>query len=218
MLQFIQTTLDHIVVVAEHLEEGVEFCEKSFGDTLTRGGEHVRVGTHNYLLNLDGGIYLEVIAINPAAGATDCPRWFGMDWQEQRRRAAKGPFLATFVARTNQIGSAVTNLPSLGPVRHMQRGSLKWQITIRDDGGLVENGTVPTIIHWPEGVHPTQVMPRSNCRLIRLDAFHPQPAQLRGAWTRIGLEENASLAIRQGEGDPSLVAHLATPNGTVVLR
>lgn len=217
-MRAIASTLDHIVIVASILEEGVDFCEEMLGVKLEKGGEHVRVGTHNYLLNLDGGVYLEVIAVDPKAGATDCPRWFGMDWPDQRKRAAEGPFLATFVARTNDIFRAVAVLPQLGPVRDMQRGALEWQITIRDDGALVEGGTLPTVIQWPDGVHPTQKIPESGCSLVRLEAFHPQPSLLRKAWASIGLAEDDRLCI-SGTAVPSpcLVAHVATPHGIVAL-
>jgi len=218
-MQRIESRLDHIVIVASKLEAGVDFCEKVLGVRLVKGGEHVRVGTHNYLLNLDDGVYLEVIAVNPQAGTTDCPRWFGMDHLDQRERALAGPYLATFVAGTTDIFSAVSALPELGPVRDMQRGSLSWQITIRDDGALLEGGTVPTVIQWPGGTHPTRTMQASGCRLERLEAYHPHPEQLRAAWSQIGLKEDGRLCIRQADGqEPYLVARLATPNGLVELR
>ncbi|WP_420474204.1 VOC family protein [Noviherbaspirillum sp. ST9] len=215
----IASTLDHIVIVASALEEGVDFCEKKLGVKLAPGGEHIRVGTHNALLNLGSGVYMEVIAVNPKAAATDCPRWFGMDWPEQRKRAAGGPYLATFVARTNDISHAVTELSQLGPVRDMQRGALEWRITIRDDGALVEGGTLPTVIQWPDGAHPTQKMPASGCSLVRLDVFHPQPTHLREAWRRIGLAEDERLRIASAASSPpGLVAHVATPAGIVTLN
>lgn len=214
----VESRLDHIVIVAATLEEGVDFCEKSLSTKLMKGGDHVRVGTHNYLLNLGNSIYLEVIAVNPRAGAIDCPRWFGMDWPEQRERAAKGPYLATFVVGTNDIVGAAENLPEIGTARDMQRGALEWQITIRDDGGLVDGGTVPPVIQWPPGVHPTQNMPASHCRLDRLEAFHPNPERLRAAWDRIGLRECGHLAIRQSDtAEAFLSARLLTPFGLVEL-
>ena len=207
--------LDHIVVVAAVLEEGVAFCEKTLGVKMIKGGEHARVETHNYLLNLDESIYLEVIAINPAARTVDWPRWFGMDLPEARRRAEKGPYLATFVARTTDIVAAAKALPSLGPVRDMQRGDFQWQITIPDDGGMVEGGTVPTMIQWPAGVHPTWNMPLSGCRLERLEIAHPDTAHLRTLWSTIGLQPRRKLTIRDAEYDeaPRISAVFATPNG-----
>jgi hypothetical protein len=209
------STLDHLVIVAATLEQGVAFCENFLGVRLLKGGEHVRTGTHNYLLNLGDGVYLEVIAINPAATALTCPRWFGMDHEAQRQRAKEGPYLATFAVSTNDIACAFDALPELGPVRDMQRGMLRWQITIPDDGGLVEGGAIPTVIQWPQGVHPTRSMPDMGCRLAKLEVYHPQPALLKAAWARIGLQTSERLFISQAEHSevPRLVAHIATPNG-----
>lgn len=209
------SSLDHLVIVAATLEQGVASCEKLLGVRLLKGGDHVRTGTHNYLLNLGDGIYLEVIAINPAATALTCPRWFGMDHEAQRQRAKAGPYLATFAVGTNDIARAISALPELGPVRDMERATLRWKITIPDDGGLVEGGTVPTVIQWPQNVHPTQTMPDMGCRLERLEVYHPQPALLTAAWTRIGLQAGERLAIFEAEknGAPRLVAHIATPLG-----
>ena len=209
------STLDHLVVVAATLEQGIASCEQLFGVPMLEGGEHVRTGTHNYLLNLGDGVYFEVIAINPAATALTCPRWFGMDHESQRQRAKQGAYLATFAVSTNNIARAVDAAPELGPVRDMQRGSLSWQITIPDDGGLVEGGTVPTVIQWPQDVHPTRSMPDMGCRLSRIEVYHPQPAVLKTAWERIGLQADERLVIRQSRSDdaPRLVAHIATPNG-----
>lgn len=218
-MSVLETRLDHLVIVTAVLEEGIDFCERMFGTRLLKGGEHVRVGTHNCLLKLGEGTYLEVIAINPAANAVDCRRWFGMDCPEQRMRAAAGPYLATFVARTNDISHAVEMFPQLGPVRDMQRGVLEWKITIPDDGALVEGGAVPTVIQWPDGIHPTQNMPESDCHLAQLDVFHPEPDRLRSIWARIGLHESEKLTVHLANGDsPYLVASLVTPRGIVELR
>lgn len=215
----IETRLDHIVIVTSRLEEGVDFCEKTLGVRLVKGGEHVRVGTHNYLLNVGRGVYLEVIAVNPDSGPLDCPRWFGMDVPVQRQRAAAGPYLATFVARTSDISQVAKAMPELGPVRDMRRGALEWKITIPDDGALIEGGALPTLIEWPQDVHPTQKLPESECRLDRLDVFHPQPERLRSAWSRIGLREDEHLFIQDaGSGTPHLVVRLRTPKGIVELR
>ena len=63
--------LDHLVVMANTLDEGVAWCEATLGVTPGPGGEHPLMGTHNRLLRIDSDAfsraYLELIAINSKA-------------------------------------------------------------------------------------------------------------------------------------------------------
>ena len=212
----ISTTLDHLVLVAADLEQGAARCEEMLGVRPQPGGEHVKMGTHNLLLRLSEGVYLEVIAVNPHAGEIGRKRWFGMDLPAMRSRVERQPFLATFVARTNDIDACVTAMPILGEVAEMQRGTLEWRITIPDDGALVDEGATPVVIQWPDGVHPTGKLADLGCRLQRLEILHPTPAVLEEKWRRIGLYADEALAIRRAD-EISMVAHIATPTGVRVL-
>jgi hypothetical protein len=60
------------------------------------------MGTHNRVMGLYGGLYLEVIAIDPSAAAPDRPRWFGLDGDLMRQRLRDGPFLAHWAARVER--------------------------------------------------------------------------------------------------------------------
>ena len=71
--------LDHLAVAARDLDEGRAVVEAALGVTLQRGGRHARFGTHNLLLGLEDGLYLEVIAIDPDAPGPDEARWFDLD-------------------------------------------------------------------------------------------------------------------------------------------
>jgi hypothetical protein len=208
------TTLDHIVIAAESLPQGLDYCETMFGIRPPMGGEHTRMGTHNHLLNLGNGVYLEVIAINPDANAPARPRWFGLDSPGQRMRLAKGAYLSTFVARTRHIASVAGMLPEIGAVQDMTRGALQWQITIPADGLPVENGTLPTLIEWPEGVEPTRFMPDLGYRFERLEVYHPEPAKLRLLWDRIMLDDSRlSIHACDPAQAPYLIAYIDTPGG-----
>ncbi|MFM8901417.1 MAG: VOC family protein [Burkholderiales bacterium] len=77
------TTLDHLVIAASSLAQGVQWCEVTLCITPGPGGSHVKMGTHNRLFSIAGphspGVYAEIIAIDPAASAPQRRRWFGLD-------------------------------------------------------------------------------------------------------------------------------------------
>ncbi|MEO7742546.1 MAG: VOC family protein [Usitatibacter sp.] len=47
--------LDHLVIAAATLEEGVRYVEAQLGVTMGPGGKHATMGTHNRLLSLGRG-------------------------------------------------------------------------------------------------------------------------------------------------------------------
>lgn len=210
--------LDHLVLVAPTLAEGVAYCEAMLGVRPPVGGEHAAMGTHNHLLKLGAGTYLEVIAINPVARAPARARWFGMD-AANATHPARTCRLATFVVRSSDVAAAVDALPMLGPVCPMQRGALQWKITIPDDGNLLDGGTMPSVIEWPAGVDPAGVMPDQGCRLARLEVFHPAPDRLAGMWAQVGLHPDERLNIKAIAATvrPYLVAYVETPTGMKIL-
>ena len=70
--------LDHIVVASLTLEEGVAHVERRLGVIVPPGGEHPSMGTHNHVMRLGDGIYLEIISPNPKVHPKR-PRRFGLD-------------------------------------------------------------------------------------------------------------------------------------------
>lgn len=214
--------LDHLVLVAASLDEGARYCHDLLGVWPSGGGEHAGMGTHNRLLYLGPGLYLEIIAINPAASKPDRPRWFGMPDCLRDSQTAESPTLKSFAVRTENIDAACRKMPRLGAVESMQRGELHWKITLTEDGSLQEGGCLPTVIQWPPAVHPTAAMPDTDCRLIALEVHHPDPAWLAAQWHRLGLEADSALqlcAVTQAEDMPRsrLVARIATPTGMKIL-
>lgn len=219
--------IDHLVVAAASLEEGVGWCETTLGLTPGPGGEHALFGTHNRLLKLQGDAmlpaYLEIIAINPQAQPTraaDLRRWFDLDDPALRQRLQRhGPQLVHWVARVPAIGPAVAALQALdidrGPVLQASRptpqGLLQWRISVRDDGQRLFDGALPTLIEWGEN-HPALTMPDSGLTLTAFEVSHPQPGELRQALQAIGL-----AGVPVSDEPPTLVAQLQTPKGRVTL-
>jgi hypothetical protein len=206
--------IDHIVVTAPSLDAGTEYVRDALGVEPQPGGEHARMGTHNRLLRLGERVYLEVIAVNPAAPPPGRARWFGMD----DARAMRVPRLATWVARSDNIRAAAAASSSPpGRVEPMSRGQLSWMITVPEDGGLRLGGLAPTLIQWPEGVHPADGLEDTGCSLVRLEAFHPEPGKMNGVVQSIGFEGELRVSpLPLGEA-PYLVAHIATPDGPAAL-
>ena len=207
--------LDHIVIVAPSLVQGVEYVRQCLGVTPQPGGEHPRMATHNALIKLGDEIFLEVIAINPGAPGPARPRWFELDRMDRNAM----PRLATWVARTNDIHAAVAaSTVPLGNMEPMTRGALNWLITIPGDGSLPMHGMAPTLIEWHNGPHPAINLKDQGCSLVKLEGFHPQADRIAELLQSIGFSGNFPVyPIAQGE-PPYLVAHIQTPDGPRVLR
>jgi hypothetical protein len=216
--------LDHVVVAADTLERGVQWCEATLGVTPARGGDHAIMGTHNRLLRIATPqyprAYLEIIAVNAAAPPPARRRWFDLDDPSLRHQVHQHPRLVHFVANTADATAALKALTRIGidrgPLLTAQRatptGVLRWQISVRRDGQRLFYGGLPTLIQWGE-VHPADTLPESGLALQSLHVCHPRAADLRAAHNAIGLQ-----GVTLGEGAPNLMATLATPKGAVTLE
>lgn len=222
------TRVDHLVVAASTLDEGVAWCERTLGITPGPGGEHPLMGTHNRLVSMATAqyptAYLEIIAIDSGAACARIQgekRWFDLENEAlQLSLKQNGPQLAHFVASTPHATPAIESLANLGidrgellaASRMTANGLLSWKITVRSDGQRLMHGTLPTLIEWGD-VHPTQNMPASGVTLQSLTASQPQTDALAAAYQAIGLE-----GVGLAKGAPNLVAVLQTPLGLVRLE
>lgn len=96
--------LDHLVLAARTLEEGLDWCEATLGLRPDMGGRHDSMGTHNRVFAIGSAAfpraYFEIIAIDPVAPAPAHRRWFDLDDPAlQCALAARGPQLVHWVAR-----------------------------------------------------------------------------------------------------------------------
>lgn len=219
--------LDHLVVVAHTLAEGVAWCELTLGVTPGPGGEHPFMGTHNRLLSVASprfpAAYLEIIAINSVADSStriSGKRWFDMDSEPLRQRVQRdGPQLVHWVARVPDLAAALVPLANAGqhpgePVaasRQTAHGLLTWHITMRPDGKRQLGGCLPTLIQWGAH-HPTDTLPPSGVNLQALRLGHPQAPVLATALTGLGIAMHVEAAPQ-----PLLQAVLTTPKGAVTL-
>lgn len=209
--------LDHLVVAARTLEEGARWLEARTGLPTHAGGRHALMGTHNRLMALGEGAYLEVIAIDPAAPAPARPRWFALDSPAMRRRLDAGPALVHWVARTDDIDAARAAAPALvGEVLALSRGDYRWRIGVAPDGALPAQGAFPTLIQWEGDRHPAASLPGPACRLDRLTIRSPGAEGILGTLRALGLPEEAPVRVVAGEAT-GLSAVLRSPGGMVLL-
>jgi Glyoxalase-like domain len=201
--------LDHIVIAAKTLEQGVIWLEEKLGVKLQAGGKHPLFGTHNALLKLGENTYLELIAVDPNAPAPTRARWFELDFAQKLEQ----PKLIHWVARTDDLESRVQKLPMLGRILEASRGNLSWQITVPDDGHLNFEGLIPTLISW-RGIHPTLQLEAKGCELLQLEGCHPEPMRVNKMLER--LEANSLLEVFHAPS-PNLQALIQTPGGRVKL-
>ncbi len=205
---------DHLVVAAADLDAGAAWLEAHLGVPLAPGGKHAVMGTHNRLLKLGPRLYLELIAIDPAAPAPARPRWFGLDDPETQRTIAERPRLVHWVARCEDIDAATAACTEpLGDILELFRSDFRWRITVPPAGRRPGAGLVPSLIQWLSPCHPAERLPDAACSLMKLEGFHPEPGTLRAALAELGAADAlAVFAAEPGEA-PGLVAYLKTPRG-----
>jgi hypothetical protein len=210
------TAVDHLVVAAATLAQGCDWVESGLGARPQPGGRHDTMGTHNALLRIGPRRYLEVMAIDPQAPAPSRPRWFDLDEPRMRAALTDGPRLVHLVARTDDIESQRARSPiDLGDVTPMSRGDMRWRMTIPADGHLPGRGLVPTLIEWPRGArHPAESLPDHGLAIVALAGEHPEPAPIRAALARLGLDEDVKVTFGVS---PRLAAMIRTPRGIVAL-
>jgi hypothetical protein len=205
---------DHVVYGVADLGAAVDELAERLGVRPAPGGRHVGRGTHNALLGLGGGTYLEVIAADPEQAPFAGPLSFALD-------RLGLPRLVGWACRADgldaRVGAARKRGYDPGDVREMSRrrpdGSLlEWRLTRQEQEPGPDHLVVPFLIDWGSSPHPTGTAPEG-VRLVELRAEHPDPARVRAALAALG----ATLEVGEGP-EPALIATLDTPRGRVVLR
>ena len=220
--------VDHLVVAADSLAQGMAWCEDTLFVTPRAGGEHPLMGTHNAVLRIStpafARAYLEIIAINPAAADPRRRRWFDLDDPALRERVRRQPRLVHFVADCVPAIAGSRALDSLGidrgPLLAAQRetagGLLQWKITVREDGQRLFYGALPTLIEWG-ATHPSASMPASGVTLRGLTLRGLPPAAAQALGLAPGQAPRPAGLELAAEAGPALCATLDTPRGRVTL-
>ena len=187
---------DHIAIAARNLEEGAAWLRNRLGGELQPGGRHAQLGTHNMLLSLGPGEYLELIAMDPSSNPIEGPGWFGLKDFDAL------PQVAGWVLRQSPLETSPDT-----SIAEISRGDLHWKITLPKAGQMPGDGTFPMRIDWGNGPHPADSLPDHGFRLTGLDVQCPETLALPLTDPR----------IRISTGAPRFILRIATPHGEVLL-
>jgi hypothetical protein len=202
--------LDHIVYAVPDLTDAVADLERRVGVRAAHGGQHPGHGTHNALLSLGEGHYLEIIAPDPGQPDATSPRPFGVD-------ASAAPRVAGWAWRVDDIDAAVAHARrhdyDPGDPIAMHRLTtdgvqLNWRLTLNATGG----GAVPFLIDWGATPHPSASAP-VGLRLRSLRIEHPDPGVITDALTALGADAEVVAAPEM-----TIVASFDGPSGPGELR
>ncbi|MGR3617783.1 MAG: VOC family protein [Paracoccaceae bacterium] len=193
--------LDHLAVAGETLEAAIAYVEEALGVQMQPGGAHPVFGTHNALLGLADGLYLEAIATDPAVVPERTPRWFDLD------RLTGPPHLRNWICRCADLRAELARAPvGAGSPVALSRGELRWQMAVPDDGILPLDNIFPALISW-QSRHPAPLLTQKGCRLKRLEVSHPLVEKLDGD---LPLCDPRVVFVT---GEAALNAEFETPHG-----
>lgn len=203
--------LDHVIFGVRDLESSVEGFAKALGATPTFGGRHESIGTHNAILPLRGGHYLELIAPDPSSPNPP----LGVPWGLE---TLKEPRLITWAAATQDIDAAVERAKNAGydpgtiidVARETPEGErLTWRLTISAE--FAADGLVPFLIDWGSSPHPSGTS-EAVCSIEGFAADHPDPESVKEMLGALGV----SLDVESGVV-PRLRGTLVGPSGSITL-
>lgn len=181
--------LDHILLGANDLDQGIDWIEERSGVRAILGGVHPGRGTRNALLSLGPRRYLEIIALDPQQTNTTS----GND-MANRLRTMQEPRLIGWAAHTNDLASLAQKAAASGiGIEDPRDGS-----RVRPDGKTLQwrsfalkkdfAGVLPFFIEWNRrSIHPAQDAP-SGCTLQHFSIESPAVEDVRSVAGKLGLE------------------------------
>src|SRR5262249_38657470 len=102
----------------------------------------------------------------------------------------------------------------IGHVESLQRGALRWLLTVPPDGSLPMGGAAPMVIEWHTDGHIARGMHDAGCSLRALPLYRPEAHRLEAVLRSIGFEDPAVVVSPLPAGElPYLLAEIETPGG-----
>ena len=195
---------DHLVVGASTLQEAQAHIEAALGLPMQQGGPHSVFHTHNALMGLGDGLYLEAIAPDPSRPQPHRPRWYDLD-------RFKGPArLSNWACSVPDMDAALPDMPAgFGAPVDVARGALNWRMAVAGDGTTPFDNLWPALVEWPAGMNPAARLNPTGARLKRLTLVHPQAGQLKAALRRHLGDKRVAVEA----GPIAMLAEFDTPHG-----
>lgn len=199
-------SLDHLLIGVRDLTWGCDYLEQYLGVRPVEGGSHPGQGTRNAILVLEDGVYLEVIAPDPAQGSTRLSRYL---------QTVERPALLWWAVRVDDLDvveEALSEL-SVDVSAHVPgerelpdaQGVLRWELLLADGAGL--GNTMPFFIDWHDMKHhPSTTAPAAG----RLQRFETNLSALSGL-------KISNVCFGDGESLP-LLAIIETAGGSLELQ
>jgi hypothetical protein len=208
--------LDHVsyAVSSSELVDTVQRLGQQLGGSFVDGGRHPRFGTRNFVLPLEGGTYVEVVAALDHPASDKAP--FG---QAVKARAEAGGGWLGWVVSVEDITSVEARLGRSATDGHRVRPDgydLTWkQIGVTD---LIEDPSLPFFIQWTGDAteHPSLAGPVHVSAVACEIAGDPDRVREYLGGEVAGALEGSDITWVEAE-EPGLVAvHFRTANGDVV--
>ena len=171
--------LDHLLFGVPDLSEGMALVHSRLGMAPVLGGKHPGVGTHNALLSLGSGTYLEIIAPDPSQNVPDQDLPYGL-------AGLKAPKLITWAVCPANWKNHSRQIKLWGVETRLREGfraspdgkQFRWRSIQLVPPVKVEGhdltGLMPFAIEWQSAQHPAASAP-GKLQLESLALMLPHP-------------------------------------------
>lgn len=204
--------LDHLTIIAPTLAEGVAHVRACLDLDVPFGQRHAYMGTHNHLLQLGDGVYLEIVALDPDGRAPNRKRWFGLDDQKKVRADwDAGRRLRGWVARTDDIDAVLAGREAIfGRKVGLPMEAPTFDFALKDDGSLPLDGGAPSIIDRRGKARSMAGIADLGARLREFRFEHPDVAHLSALYRELDIDRTPIVV--QGTA-PRYQAQIETSKG-----
>lgn len=208
--------LDHVsyAVLNNELADTVQRLGADLGASFIDGGKHPRFGTRNFILPLNNGAYIEVVAPLDHPAAENVP--FG---QAVRRRAEAGGGWLSWVLAVEDLAPLEAKVGRAAGPGHRVRPDgveLRWnQIGVID---LLDDPQLPFFIKWDsESAHPSTAA--TNSISVTQISLSGSPTSVKD-WLGDGYQQvtqNVNLSWVEDDETGINSVSFNTPSGTITI-